>query len=103
LIFESLLKVFVFVSIVLMVRSVPGEDGLLPELSDKEIKQPIGAVIGEKYMSIEQNELIAETLFDNIWEELRDKFGERDLRFPKHVIFLNGAADAGKGTNVIRP
>ncbi|MDR1891368.1 MAG: nucleoside monophosphate kinase [Puniceicoccales bacterium] len=96
---KSLLKVFVFVGIVLMVGSVFGEDVLLPEPLEKEIKQPTGAVISEKRMSIEQSELMAKTLFDNIWEELCDKFGERNLRFPKQVVFLNGAPGAGKGTN----
>jgi hypothetical protein len=50
-------------------------------------------------MTIKQSELMAKILFDNIREELCDKFDERKLKFPKHLLFLNDGPGAGKGTN----
>ncbi|MDR2432583.1 MAG: nucleoside monophosphate kinase [Puniceicoccales bacterium] len=44
---------------------------------------------------------MAKTLFNNLWEELCEKFGERNLKFPKQVVFLSGAPGSGKGTNAL--
>ncbi|MDR2603263.1 MAG: nucleoside monophosphate kinase [Puniceicoccales bacterium] len=79
-------------SIVLVVRSVLAEKISSPE---KEIKKE------RKYVSIKQSKLMAKILFNNLWEELSEKFGERNLKFPKQVVFLNGAPGSGKGTNTL--
>ncbi|MDR1457299.1 MAG: nucleoside monophosphate kinase [Puniceicoccales bacterium] len=54
-----------------------------------------------KYVSIKQSKLMAKTLFNDLWGELCEKFGERNLKFPKQVVFLNGAPGSGKGTNTL--
>ena len=38
-------------------------------------------------------------IFDAIWQNLADRHGEENLRFPKEIILLGGAPGAGKGTN----
>lgn len=40
----------------------------------------------------------ANLIFNTVWKELVDEFGLEGLRFPKEVIWLNGAPGAGKGT-----
>ena len=37
-------------------------------------------------------------IFESIWSQLEDEFGLDGLRFPKEIIWLNGAPGAGKGT-----
>ncbi|MDR1528418.1 MAG: nucleoside monophosphate kinase [Puniceicoccales bacterium] len=85
---KSLLKIFVLLSAVLVVRSV-----LAGEISPPEKET--------KHVSIKQSKLMAKTLFNNLWQELCEKFGERNLKFPKQVVFLNGAPGSGKGTNTL--
>jgi adenylate kinase len=85
---KSLLKIFVFLGVVFMVKSVLAEQISPPE---KE----------RKYVNIRQSKLMAKILFNNLWEELCEKFGERNLKFPKQVIFLNGAPGSGKGANTL--
>jgi len=38
-------------------------------------------------------------IFDAIWQDLTDRHGADQLRFPKEIILLGGAPGAGKGTN----
>ncbi|MDR0742092.1 MAG: nucleoside monophosphate kinase [Puniceicoccales bacterium] len=89
---KSLLKIFVLLAIVFIFRSVWAEEIPPPE---KETKRET------KYVSIKQSKLMAKTLFNNLWQELCEKFGERNLKFPKQVVFLNGAPGSGKGTNTL--
>jgi adenylate kinase len=89
---KSLLKIFVLLSAVLVVRGVLAEKISPPE---EEIKKE------RKYVSLKQSKLMAKALFNNLWEELCEKFEERNLKFPKQVVFLNGAPGSGKGTNTL--
>lgn len=41
----------------------------------------------------------ASFLFREIWSALEAEIGRDELRFPKEIIWLNGAPGAGKGTN----
>eukprot|EP01095_Lingulamoeba_sp_RSL-Kostka_P004604 TRINITY_DN15838_c0_g1_i1.p1 TRINITY_DN15838_c0_g1~~TRINITY_DN15838_c0_g1_i1.p1 ORF type:complete len:398 (+),score=94.13 TRINITY_DN15838_c0_g1_i1:44-1237(+) len=41
----------------------------------------------------------AEPLFEEIWTELKNKYSEKNLIFPKELIWLGGAPGSGKGTN----
>ncbi len=41
----------------------------------------------------------AQALFREIWHDLEASFGRDALRFPKEIIWLNGAPGSGKGTN----
>lgn len=41
----------------------------------------------------------AQIIFSSVWSNLVEEFGERALRFPKEIFWLNGAPGAGKGTN----
>ena len=41
----------------------------------------------------------AQIIFNAVWTELVEEFGEANLRFPKEIFWLNGAPGAGKGTN----
>lgn len=38
-------------------------------------------------------------IFNSVWSNLLEEFGEENLRFPKEIFWLNGAPGAGKGTN----
>lgn len=40
----------------------------------------------------------AHIIFNSVWQELKDKHGRENLRFPKELIWLNGAPGSGKGT-----
>jgi adenylate kinase len=41
----------------------------------------------------------AQMLFREVWNDLEAKVGRSNLRFPKEIIWLNGAPGSGKGTN----
>src|SRR4051794_22294997 len=38
-------------------------------------------------------------IFTAVWDDLQEKFGRDQLRFPREFIWLGGAPGAGKGTN----
>lgn len=40
----------------------------------------------------------ANLIFESVWSELLEEFGQDKLRFPKEIFWLNGAPGAGKGT-----
>jgi adenylate kinase len=40
----------------------------------------------------------AQVIFRAVWENLKEKYGESALRFPKELILLGGAPGSGKGT-----
>jgi adenylate kinase len=40
----------------------------------------------------------AQLIFNSVWSELLEDFGEEDLSFPREIFWLNGAPGAGKGT-----
>ncbi|MDR1401999.1 MAG: nucleoside monophosphate kinase [Puniceicoccales bacterium] len=60
-------------------------------------------MINRNIVDMEKNEdaMAAYSLFQRVWEDLCSKFGEKNLKFPRQIIFLNGAPGAGKGTNTI--
>jgi len=41
----------------------------------------------------------AQLIFREVWASLEATFGHQNLRFPKEIIWLNGAPGSGKGTN----
>ena len=41
----------------------------------------------------------AKLIFSTVWEDLEEKYGRDNLRFPREFIWLGGAPGAGKGTN----
>jgi adenylate kinase len=41
----------------------------------------------------------AQLIFSAVWEDLHEKHGRDNLRFPRELIWLGGAPGAGKGTN----
>jgi adenylate kinase len=41
----------------------------------------------------------AQLIFSAVWDDLLEKRGKNDLRFPSEFIWLGGAPGAGKGTN----
>jgi len=41
----------------------------------------------------------AQLIFNSVWNDLEEKVGRDQLRFPKELILLGGAPGAGKGTN----
>ncbi|MDR3144383.1 MAG: nucleoside monophosphate kinase [Puniceicoccales bacterium] len=75
-----------------------GDVGLADEkiLPVENVKSPL-----EKHREMKESEIIAMDLFDDIWGGLCSRFGEKNLHFPKQVVFLNGAPGAGKGTNTL--
>jgi adenylate kinase len=40
----------------------------------------------------------AQLIFNAVWSELLEEFGEEKLAFPREIFWLNGAPGAGKGT-----
>ncbi|MEI7685224.1 MAG: nucleoside monophosphate kinase [Planctomycetota bacterium] len=38
-------------------------------------------------------------IFTAVWDDLHERFGRDNLRFPREIIWLGGAPGAGKGTN----
>ena len=40
----------------------------------------------------------AQLIFNSVWHYLEEKYGHHGLRFPKEIIWLNGAPGSGKGT-----
>lgn len=40
----------------------------------------------------------AQLIFNSVWQRLEQKHGRENLRFPKELIWLNGAPGSGKGT-----
>ncbi len=40
----------------------------------------------------------AQLIFNSVWNELIDDYGEEELTFPREIFWLNGAPGAGKGT-----
>lgn len=40
----------------------------------------------------------AQVIFKRVWEDLKERVGHDNLRFPKELILLGGAPGAGKGT-----
>ncbi|HSH09031.1 MAG TPA: nucleoside monophosphate kinase, partial [Oceanipulchritudo sp.] len=40
----------------------------------------------------------AQLIFNSVWNELVEQFGEDQLAFPREIFWLNGAPGAGKGT-----
>ena len=41
----------------------------------------------------------ANLIFNSVWNDLVEEVGKENLRFPREIIWLNGAPGAGKGTN----
>ncbi len=41
----------------------------------------------------------AQLIFKTVWEDLEERVGHENLRFPKELILLGGAPGAGKGTH----
>jgi adenylate kinase len=41
----------------------------------------------------------AQLIFREVWAHLENSIGHQHLRFPKEIIWLNGAPGSGKGTN----
>ncbi len=41
----------------------------------------------------------AQLIFQAVWDDLQEKHGRDNLRFPREFIWLGGAPGAGKGTN----
>lgn len=41
----------------------------------------------------------AHLIFSAVWEDLQQRYGRDNLRFPREFIWLGGAPGAGKGTN----
>jgi adenylate kinase len=41
----------------------------------------------------------AQIIFSAVWDDLQEKHGRDNLRFPRECIWLGGAPGAGKGTN----
>lgn len=41
----------------------------------------------------------ATLIFSAVWEDLQERYGRDNLRFPREFIWLGGAPGAGKGTN----
>lgn len=47
---------------------------------------------------VHNNPDVAQTVFDAAWRRVEREIGAGNMRFPKEIIFLNGAPGSGKGT-----
>jgi adenylate kinase len=52
--------------------------------------------VPQKAMDLEIKD--AQLIFNSVWNDLVDEFGEEELVFPREIFWLNGAPGAGKGT-----
>ena len=50
----------------------------------------------QKAMDLEIKD--AQLIFNSVWNELLEEYGEESLVFPREIFWLNGAPGAGKGT-----
>jgi adenylate kinase len=50
----------------------------------------------QKAMDLEIKD--AQLIFNSVWNELLEEYGEEKLDFPREIFWLNGAPGAGKGT-----
>lgn len=53
---------------------------------------------GEQEKTLDLEIKDAQLIFNAVWEELCEDFGESSLAFPREIFWLNGAPGAGKGT-----
>jgi len=66
-----------------------------------------GAPVADPFLTEPKNHFEikdAELIFRTVWEQLKEKYGEENLRFPKEILWLAGAPGAGKGamTNIVQ-
>lgn len=47
---------------------------------------------------VHNNPDVAQTVFESSWRRVEREIGAGNMRFPKEIIFLNGAPGSGKGT-----
>ena len=66
-------------------------------MAQTEPKPAAGEIELEKIQDLEVKD--AQIIFNAVWDSLKEKLGEENLRFPKEIFWLNGAPGAGKGTN----
>jgi adenylate kinase len=62
----------------------------------KETSATTEAAIPQKAMDLEIKD--AQLIFNSVWNELVEEYGEEALVFPREIFWLNGAPGAGKGT-----
>ena len=73
---------------------MPNSVSSAPEASPST--EEAAAVAGSKSLDLEVKD--ANLIFNSVWQALEAEVGLDRLRFPKEVIWLNGAPGAGKGT-----
>lgn len=61
---------------------------------------PLSPPTGESVRAVTDLEIKdAQLIFSAVWDDLLERHGKDNLRFPREVIWLGGAPGAGKGTN----
>jgi adenylate kinase len=95
---KEMLKVFVFVAAIFSINWAQADQEIVPS---GEIDTPMNMDTVDKGPVQNSDVDVASTLFGEAWEDVLSKYGEKNIVFPKQVVFLNGAPGAGKGTNTI--
>ncbi|MDR1432817.1 MAG: nucleoside monophosphate kinase [Puniceicoccales bacterium] len=89
-------KIFTMAVVALLcigdVTAVPNADGLQ---SANRMAEKVAIVKNMESKDIEA----ASFLLNDVWQKLYEKCGQKNMVFPRQIVFLNGAPGAGKGTN----
>lgn len=94
---KKLFSIFMFTAVVLSAHNANAENGA-QKLSEEEVAMnEVSQVQQEK----KDDEIVANALFNQVWDEFATQFGESNIILPSQVVFLNGAPGAGKGTNTL--
>lgn len=94
---KNLFGIFMFTAVIFSAHNAHA-DGSVQKLPEEEVvMNEVSQVQQEK----EDDEIVANALFEQVWEELSAQYGESNIILPSQVVFLNGAPGAGKGTNTL--
>lgn len=66
----------------------------VPDAGAVSAENPVNAAVKSLDLEVKDAHLI----FNSVWQGLEEEMGLDRIRFPKEVIWLNGAPGAGKGT-----
>jgi adenylate kinase len=93
---SKILTFAVFSAAAVWVNGLPAEQGL-----EEGTDQVMETVSDCDHSCCNDDKRVARVLFNDVWGELVEKYGEKGIVLPKQVVFLNGAPGAGKGTNTV--
>ena len=94
---NKLFNIFIFTAVIFSAHNAHAEDEVQKLPGEEVVMNEVSQAQQER----NDDEIIANALFDKVWDELTIQFGESNIILPSQVVFLNGAPGAGKGTNTL--